>query len=156
MKRSPIKSIDILNEMQPNKWFAGGPLNITPTNLRIRMLTIDPGVQNKKFDGVWKYKLTGTRINQLKKELLQNINHRRFSVVLTSPEGVDVEVNNLSAFASEHGLSQSRLSLLVNGRCEQALGWTCKNPREQKEVDESWFKEDSEPEICVKKMLGFI
>ena len=46
------------------------------------------------------------------------------SGVFRSPEGIRVEVYNLSAFSRENGLIQSKLSNVNNGKQTQHKGWT--------------------------------
>lgn len=43
---------------------------------------------------------------------------------IVSPEGAIYSVSNVSTFAKEHNLTQSRLSLLFNGKTKTHKGWT--------------------------------
>lgn len=63
--------------------------------------------------------------NYAKLKLMRSTNIRRpvGIGILISPEGVEHTVLNISSFAKEHGLSQSHLSNVINGKARSHKGW---------------------------------
>ena len=51
--------------------------------------------------------------------------------LVTSPDGVQKRIRNMSAFCQEHGLSDSAMNLVASGRRRSHKGWKCERIAEE-------------------------
>lgn len=61
---------------------------------------------------------------------------RAGTYIVTSPEGEEIAVKNLSAFCREHGLIQAHMNAIAKGRRNIHKGWLCRYDMPKPEVRE--------------------
>lgn len=72
------------------------------------------------------------REHNLQEDVLRkNIESKQLEWIITTPEGIEVEIVNLTKYCAEHGLSQSKMSLVASGKRKQHKGYKCRKKNGQ-------------------------
>lgn len=99
---------------------------------------ISEGLRGKGHGERWRSdhsrRMTGRKIHteerkrEMSRRMTGNTHAKRHDYIVTTPEGVEIAVDNLSQFCIEHGLDQVRMRTLASGDPlrKRHKGWLCR------------------------------